>query len=572
MIKINTVVAGFIAMSAMGASANAQDFVKGRLLVKFKEGTTDAEIGDAIGKAKGNLKKSFSALRLKLIELPANANEKALANAFKQRSDVEFAEPDYLYASASTPNDPSFNSQWHLSKIASPQAWDFSTGSSTVIIAILDSGVAAWHSDLANQMVPGWNFYDNNSDTNDVFGHGTKVAGVAAAATNNLTGISGVGYNCKIMPLRISDPTGMASASNMAAALQWAADRGARVANLSFAASGSATVTSAAQYFMSKGGVVTMSSGNSGTALSTADSPYVLTVSATNSIDGMSGFSNTGSMVDCAAPGEGIYTTTMDGGYASVSGTSFSAPIVAGIAGLMLSANPNLSGAQCYELLRKSGDDLGSAGWDSQYGWGRVNANKAVLAAMGTSGQDTIAPTVSFATPGNGSTIAGTTTVFINADDNNQVDQVKFYVGSQLVGTKLTAPYSWNWDSNAVADGNQTLKAIAYDLAGNSSQASISVTVRNTNDTTAPTVSITSPASGAKAGAKLNVAISASDNLKVTRVELYMDGNLVGSDTSAPYSFSINTNKMSSGTHTLLAKAYDAAGNVGSSTTVNFTK
>lgn len=572
MIKINTVVAGFIAMSAMGASANAQDFVKGRLLIKFKEGTTEAEIGDAIGKSKGSLKKSFPALGLKLIEFPANANEKALANAFKQRSDVEFAEPDYLYASASTPNDPSFNSQWHLSKIASPQAWDFSTGSSTVIIAILDSGVAAWHPDLANQMVPGWNFYNNNSDTNDVFGHGTKVAGVAAAATNNLTGISGVGYNCKIMPLRISDPSGMASASNMAAALQWAADRGVRVANLSFAASGSSTVTSAAQYFMNKGGVVTMSSGNSATVLATADTPYVLTVSATNSGDGMSSFSNTGNLIDCAAPGEGIYTTTMDGGYAAVSGTSFSAPIVAGIAGLMLAANPNLSGAQCYELLRKSGDDLGSAGWDSQYGWGRVNASKAVIAAIGTTGQDTIAPTVSFASPGNGNTISGTATVSINADDNNHVDQVKFYVGSQLVGTKYAAPYSWSWDSNGVADGSQTLKAVAYDLAGNSSQSMISVTVRNTNDTTAPSVVITSPANGTRIGAKLNVSVSASDNIGVTKVELYMDGVLMGTDTAAGYSFSLNPKRISSGTHSLVAKAYDAAGNVASSTTVSFTK
>lgn len=572
MIKINTVVAGFIAMSALGASATAQDFVKGRLLVKFKEGTTEAEIGNAIGTSKGSLKKSFPALGLKLIELPANANERALANAFKQRSDVEFAEPDYLYASEGTPNDPSFNSQWHLSKIASPQAWDFSTGSSSVIIAILDSGVAAWHADLANQMVPGWNFYNNNSDTNDVFGHGTKVAGVAAAATNNLTGISGVGYNCKIMPLRITDTSGIASASNMAAALQWAADRGARVANLSFAASGSATVTSAAQYFMNKGGVVTISSGNSATVLSTADTPYALTVSSTNSGDGMSSFSNTGNLIDCAAPGEGIYTTTMDGGYASVSGTSFSAPIVAGIAGLMLAANPNLSGAQCYELLRKSGDDLGTAGWDSKYGWGRVNANKAVLAAMGTTGQDTIAPTVSFASPGNGATIAGTATISINADDNNHVDQVKFYVGSQLIGTKFSAPYSWNWDSNTVSDGNQSLKAVAYDLAGNSSQSTISVTVRNTNDTTAPTVAITSPSSGTKIGAKLNVSVSASDNVGVTRVELYLDGDFVGTDTAAGYSFSLNTRKISNGTHTLVAKAYDAAGNMATSTTVSFTK
>lgn len=573
MSKINAIVAGVIAMSAMVVSTPAQSHVKGQIIVKFKSTASIEDIEDAVDQSNGKIKKSLHGVGLRVIELPTNANEKAHLNVFKNRKDVEFAELDTIYASESTPNDPSFNSQWHLNKISSPQAWDLTTGNPSVIIAILDSGVAGWHSDLTNQMVPGWNFYDNNSDTNDVFGHGTKVAGAAAAATNNLNGISGVGYNCKIMPLRVTDTSGMASTSNLAAALQWAADRGARVANISFAASGSATVISAAQYFMSKGGVVVVSSGNNGTLQSTPDTPYLLTVGSTNSSDGLSGFSNTGNVVDCTAPGEGIFTTTREGGYASVSGTSFSAPITAGVAGLMFAINPNLSGAQCYELLRKSGDDLGSTGWDAQFGWGRVNASKAVQAALTTNGQDTIAPTVSFATPGNGATITGSTTVFINADDNIQVDQVKFYVGSQLVGTKLSAPYSWTWDSRSVADGNQTLKAVAFDLAGNSAQSTIGAIVKNTIDNTAPTVAITSPGNSTRlSGAKVTVNVSASDNIGVTKVELYVDGKLFGTDTSAAYSFSLNVKQLTSGTHTLQAKAYDAAGNVSSSTPVTVTK
>lgn len=558
-----------LAISSIGST---EEFVKGRLLVKFKEGTSQAQ-ADAVLKAhKGQSKGSIPGLNIQIVELPAQANERAEANLLKKRGEIEFAEPDYVYQSSLTPNDPQFGSQWHLSKISAPAAWDFTQGSSSVVIAILDSGVSGWHSDLANQMVPGWNFVNNNNDTSDVNGHGTMVAGVAAAATNNLTGIGGVGFNCKIMPLRISDASGMASSSAMASALQWAGDRGARVANISFPASNSATVRSAAQNFMNRGGVVAISSGNSGSFDSNADNPYVLTVSSTNSWDGMSGFSTVGNLIDVAAPGESILTTSSGGDYTWGSGTSFSAPVVAGVAGLMFSANPSLSGDQCYSLLRGSSDDLGSAGWDSNFGWGRVNAQRAVDAARNAVGQDLTAPTVNFSTPTQGSTLSGTATVFITASDNNAVDRVLFYAAGVLVGTKYSAPYTWAWDTTTVPDAAIYLEAVAFDPAGNKSTKSLTVNVRNTVDTTPPTVQITSPAGGTKVGVKANVSISASDNIKVTKVELYLDGQLVGTDTSTPFSFSLATKKWSSGSHTLTAKAYDAAGNSSTSAPVSISK
>jgi len=269
-----------------------------------------------------------------------------------------------------------------LPKIAAPEAWETTAGSSSVIVAILDTGVDGTHPDLVAHLVPGWNTYDNNSNTGDVFGHGTEVAGTAVAAGNNGVGVASVAFNCSLMPIRVSDLSGLGYASTIASGLTWAADHGARVANISFEVTGISTVSSAAQYFNSKGGVVTVSAGNDGTVLTIPDDPNVLTVSATDSNDALASWSNTGTPIDLAAPGVDIFTTTAGGGYGSVSGTSFSAPTVAGVAALVISANPSLSSAQVQQVLKQSADDLGAAGWDPLYGWGRVNAQKAVSMAV----------------------------------------------------------------------------------------------------------------------------------------------------------------------------------------------
>ena len=209
-------------------------------------------------------------INVHVIELPAQANEMAVIKALQANPHIKFAELDYLLDPSPGVNDPSFSSEWHLPNIAVPAAWDTRTGGG-VTIAILDSGVGTTHPDLEAQLVPGWNAYDNNSDTSDVFGHGTQVAGTAAAAGNNSIGVAGVAFGAKIMPIRVTDTSGMGYASSMANGLTWAADKGARAANLSFqGVSGSSTVLSAAQYFRSKNGVVVNSAGNAGTSGSVA--------------------------------------------------------------------------------------------------------------------------------------------------------------------------------------------------------------------------------------------------------------------------------------------------------------
>jgi thermitase len=282
---------------------------------------------------------------------------------------VVFAELDHILPLALTPNDPlyapSSGRGWHLAKISAPNAWDTTLGSNRVIVAVLDTGVDGTHPDLAPNLVPGWNIYNNNADTSDVHGHGTAVAGTVAAVLNNGVGVASVAGGCRIMPIRISDPNGYASYTTIANGLIWAADRGARVANVSYRCSNSSTVATAAQYFQSRNGVVAVAAGNESTFDATADNPYVLTVSATDSSDSLTSWSNTGNNIDLAAPGSGIYTTLRGGTYGSKSGTSFSAPVVAGVAALVISVNPNLTewtGAGCSERVggRFGSRELGS--------------------------------------------------------------------------------------------------------------------------------------------------------------------------------------------------------------------
>src|SRR5712691_6900320 len=260
------------------AFAQPRPHVPSRLLVGFRQGVPDSQVEAVVQSLQGRGHEQIPGTSVHVVSLPANANENAFTNAFQNRPEVEFDE--VVPVSAVAPDDPSY-SGWqstYLSQISAPTAWSSTTGSASVVIAIIDTGVDGTHPDLASKMIAGWNIYGKNSDTSDVYGHGTEVAGTAAAATNNALGIAGVCWQCLIMPVRISDAKGNATYSNMASGISWAASHGARVAILSYEASTSSTVTQAAQAFMNAGGVVTVAAGNGGAFLSAADNPYVLTV------------------------------------------------------------------------------------------------------------------------------------------------------------------------------------------------------------------------------------------------------------------------------------------------------
>jgi thermitase len=467
-------------------------------------------------------------------------------------------------------NDPYYASAWHLGTLNAPAAWNSSKGDG-VTVAVLDTGVDATHPDLQGQLVAGWNTYDNNADTSPLCGHGTSVAGVVAAASNNSIGVTSIAWNATIMPMRVTGADCWASASALAGALTWAADHGARVANMSFdGVSGSSTVSSGARYMRSKGGIVFAAAGNSGSASSIAPNPDMVVVSATDPNDSLRTYSNYGDFVDLVAPGGGIWTTTVGGGYGGFSGTSSSTPVAAGVAALVIAANPSLSSDQVENVLESSSVDLGTPGRDPYFGYGRVDASAAVAAAVSSGGSgpvDTVAPLVSIISP-NGGTVSGVVTVAVNASDETAVDRVQLFANEVLIGTDFSAPYSFAWDTSGYT-GSVNLAAKAFDTADNSAVSkTLSVTVENIveADTTPPTVAILSPSgSGTTVSGTVQIEISAHDNVGVALVKCYVDGALKATTTTSTLSCSWNARKVTTGVHTIEARAEDAAGNTASS-------
>ena len=395
-------------------AADAPDHVPGRLLVSPRRGSAAERVNGALRAHAAVVRRRIDALNVSIVDVPEESSD-AVIQSLNNSGLFEYVERDYYgHTSAATvvPNDPNFTSQWHLATIQAPQAWAMNTG--TVTVAVVDSGVDATHPDLAAKLVAGWNFVGNNSATTDILGHGTAVAGTIAAISNNSVGVTGVTWGSKIMPLVVVDPTDFASYSNIAAAIQYAADQGVRIINVSIGGSSpSSALQSAVNYAWNKGSIVFASAMNNSTS-----TPYypaactnVVSVSATDSTDSLASFSNYGNWITVAAPGQNILTTTMGGGYGYWYGTSFSSPITAGVGALILSVNPALSASAVVSLLEQNTDDLGTAGFDNYFGWGRVNANKAVLAARQTLVPVTVAVSPQTSTLSAGQTVQLSATV-----------------------------------------------------------------------------------------------------------------------------------------------------------------
>jgi len=544
-------------------------YAKGRVLVQTRAGLSDVEVDKALkghfGKRRGRIAK----LGVHIVELPEQANEMAVVKALRSNPQFEAVELDYAYEPELIVNDTYFGNAWHLPKMGVPSAWDYASGAGPTI-AILDSGVNGTHPDLAAQMVPGWNFYSNNGDTTDVYGHGTKVAGAAAAAGNNAAGVVGVSWRSKIMPIRVTDTAGYGYSSAIASGIRWAADNGARVANLSFrSVAGDAIVINAANYMRSKGGVVVAAGGNTGGQLALVASTAITAVAATNSADTRTSWSSWGNHIDAAAPGEGIWVTTMSGGYGSSSGTSFASPVTAGVYALMMTVNPTLTPAQLDEALFSTARDINALGFDVYTGHGRIDAVAAVQKAMGGTPKDTQSPTVSITAPTGGS-VNGTVAVSVAAADNVGVKRVDLLVNGQVVLSDAIAPFAFSWNTTALSNGSRQLQAKAYDAAGNVG-SSATVTVSVANDKTAPTVALTNPAADSAVKGTVTVTANASDNVAVSRVDLLVDGVVKGSDSSAPFAIAWNSTTASNGAHTLQARAYDAAGNFATSASRSIT-
>jgi hypothetical protein len=301
----------------------------------------------------------------------------------------------------------------------------------------------------------------------------------------------------------------------------------------------------------------------------------VVAVSATDSADRRPTWSNFGSYVDVSAPGVGILTLSGANSYTNWNGTSFSSPVASGVVALMAAANPSLSNVGVVDALLKNNDDIGSLGYDVYYGNGRVNARRAVAAVANVVPSDSTPPSVAFSSPVNGAVLADTVNVTVSSADNVGVTKVELYIGGVLYGQSNTATATFSWDTTGYLDGSQILEARAYDAANNVASRTITVNLKNSSvaDTIAPLAAITSPSNGTKLISKtVKVNVTASDNVGVTKVELYIDGKLFGTSASATTSFSWNIGRVTAGAHTLQVYAFDAAGNIGASNPVTVYK
>lgn len=394
-----------ILLSAPTARAQdpAADFVPGRLLVKFSSAAPGPSTLAGLGlRGAGEL----TALDVHVLAV-APGQELATATTLRARDDVLYAEPDYIVRALDTiPNDPNLGLQWGLSRIQAFKAWDIlsTTGGAGITVAVVDTGIDLAHPDFAcaGKLLPGACFLDEctSPQDDDYRGHGTHVAGIAGACTNNAVGVAGLAWAVRLMPVKVLDFVGNGSYSNLARGITHAADNGAQIINLSLGSEAdSPTMADAVAYAVNRGALVIAAAGNCAggggcksvnPVMYPAAYPDVLAVAATDYGDGHASFSEYHPYVDVSAPGVDIFSTII-GGYGSLSGTSMSTPFASGLAALAWSADRSLSAGQVRALLESNADDLDAPGKDIYFGYGRLNAWRT-LQALGIRA----APTAAF--------------------------------------------------------------------------------------------------------------------------------------------------------------------------------
>lgn len=346
-----------------------------QLLLKFKEGTTADQMHTLHRKSRCKVAETYENLGWYRVESRIPMHR--MLKYYKHHDLIEHAHPNYLVNASFTPNDPFFPYQYNLNKINTPAAWDITQSSSSIKIAIIDTGVQLNHPELAAKLLPGYDYVDYDNIPEDGNGHGTHVAGIAASITNNGVGIAGTAPLASIVPLRVLDNNGQGTIGNVGNGLVFAANNGVQVVNLSLGGpTGDAFLQAAVQYAWDHGAVIIAAAGNDNTSypIVPASYPNVIAVASTNSYDLKSNFSNYGSWVDIAAPGDAILSTYLGSSYAYLSGTSMAAPQVAGVAALLASRGKN--NAQIRDALCFASDPVSGSG--IYWTYGRLNAYQSL--------------------------------------------------------------------------------------------------------------------------------------------------------------------------------------------------
>jgi len=331
-----------------------------------------------------------------------------LADQIKKLENIEKVEFNYKVETFLVPNDTYYDSQWALnntgqaisyngntvgtpgSDIDAERAWDVTTGSSDVIIAILDTGIDLDHPDLQSGIIGGYDFVNNDTNANDGNMHGTACASIAAGRTNNLTGVSGVCWDCSLMPVKVLSDDGYGDYDDIINGVVWASDNGAQVISMSLGGGGYvSSFNNAIDYAHNNGTIVISASGNDNGSISYPaaydNSMAIGAMSPCNerkspsSCDGENYWgSNYGNGLDLVAPGVRIHSATIGNYINNMNGTSSACPHAAGVAGLLYSVAPGMPASEVRLAMQINSVDIGSLGYDNQTGWGRLNAYNAV--------------------------------------------------------------------------------------------------------------------------------------------------------------------------------------------------
>ncbi|WP_440005969.1 S8 family serine peptidase [Halomicrococcus sp. SG-WS-1] len=421
-------------------------------------------------------------LRYVAVKFPGNETAREnFIDAVTKKEGIKYAEKNETLETQYTPSDPKFDQQYAPQQVKSDQAWDTTLGDSSVLIAVVDTGAQYTHPDLEGnyQSDPGYDFVDNDSDPapdvpSDEY-HGTHVSGCAAAVVDNGTGVSGQG-NSSLINGRALDENGSGSTSDIADAVEWAADQGADVINMSLGGGGyTDTMKNAVSYAYDNGSLLVCAAGNDGTSSVSYPAAYseCMAISAVDSSENLASFSNYGSEIELCAPGVDVLSTTTEtrGSYEKLSGTSMATPVTSGVAGLTL-AKWSLTNAELRSHLKNTAEDVGLS--SDQQGSGQVDAYAAVTTDPSSGG-------------GGGDGESTSTTVSDSLEGYWDYDDWTWaweYSDPSKVEVVLDGPSDADFDLYINTGTTTNASPSNYDYASTSTNSQESITIDNPDDST----------------------------------------------------------------------------------------
>jgi thermitase len=393
------------AVAASPAVAASSATAPGEVLVQFRPGLSALEQAQVLGS--GKVVSTINGLGTKVVKV--SGDPAATAAALNRSPLVQYAEVNKILTATAIPNDPRFGELYGLNNtgqtggtpdadIDAPEGWDAaglgafpSTGGAKV--GIVDTGILSTHEDLVGKVancaksmgaVPLVSGTIQEGTCADDNGHGTHTSGTITANANNGKGVAGVAFNSQLAVCKaLGGPLGQGSTADVANCITWTHDKGAKVLSMSLGGGASTTLQNAVSYAWAGGGaggtVIVAAAGNDGDATLNYPAAYaqVVSVAATDNKDARASFSNANADVEVAAPGVNVLSTYNDGSYTTLSGTSMATPHVAGVTAIIWDRHPTFTAQQVRDKLDTSVDDLGAAGRDTSFGFGRVNLVKA---------------------------------------------------------------------------------------------------------------------------------------------------------------------------------------------------